>query len=71
MRELLFGPWEPLLAYTRQYSWHVFVNVLVVAQLGILVTYMIFGKKGSSRGDSGGDIGGWDFGDGDGGGNAD
>jgi hypothetical protein len=67
MSELLFGPW-PLLAYTGQHPWHLLAAVLVLAQLGILVTHMIFGAKGSSRGGDGGDIGGWDFGDGDGGG---
>jgi uncharacterized membrane protein YgcG len=71
MNELLFGPWEPLLAYTGHHPWRMFANALVLAQLGVLVMYMMFGGKGSSRGDSGGDIGGWDFGDGDSGGSGD
>jgi hypothetical protein len=71
MNELLFGPWGPLFASTGQYPWRVFAAVLVLAQLGILVMHMIFGEKGSSRGGDGGDIGGWDFGDGDGGGGGD
>jgi hypothetical protein len=41
--------------------------VLVCAQFSVLVLHMIFGKKGSSSAGDGGDIGGWDFGDGDGG----
>ena len=71
MNELLFGPWAPLFAYTRLHPWQVFADVLVLAQLGILVMHMIFGAKGSSRGGTGGDIGDWDFGDGDGGGGGD
>ena len=71
MNELLFGPWGPLFATTRQYPWQIFAAVLVLAQFGILLMHMIFGGKGSSRGGDGGDIGGWDFGDGDGGGGGD
>jgi hypothetical protein len=67
MNELLFGPWAPLFAYTKQHPWQVLANVLALAQLGILITHMIFGEKGSSGSGGGGDIGGWDFGDGDGG----
>jgi hypothetical protein len=67
MNELLFGPW-PLFATTKQFSWQVLAAVLVAAQFGILVLHMMFGNKGSSSGGDGGDFGGWDFGDGEGGG---
>jgi hypothetical protein len=68
VNDLLFGPW-PLFAIAKQYySWQMLAAVLVAAQFGIVALYMMFGKKRSSRGGDGGDIGGWDFGDGDGGG---
>jgi hypothetical protein len=69
MNELLFGTGaSPLLAYARQFPWQVFAGALVLAQFAILALHMMFGAKGSSGGGDGGDIGGWDFGDGDGGG---
>jgi hypothetical protein len=71
MNELLFGPSTPPFAYLGLRPWQVVAAVLVLAQFGILVMHMIFGEKGSSRGGDGGDIGGWDFGDGDGGGGGD
>jgi hypothetical protein len=62
MQEFLLGRWGPqILAYSQQYPWRVFAAVLVAIPLLDLV----FGKNRSS---SGGDIGGFDFGDGDGGG---
>jgi hypothetical protein len=67
MSELLFGTGaSPLLAYARQFPWQVFAGALVLAQFAILALHMMFGDKRSSRGMDGGDIGGWDFGDGDG-----
>jgi hypothetical protein len=67
MYELLFGSGtSPLLAYGKQYPSHVWIGVLVLAQFAILALHMMFGDKRSSRGTDGGDIGGWDFGDGDG-----
>jgi hypothetical protein len=66
MNEWLFGSWAPLLAYSRQYPLQVFAGVLVFAQFAILLLHMMFGR--ATRGSDGGDIGGWDFGDGDGGG---
>jgi hypothetical protein len=69
MKELLFGTGvSPLLAYSKQYPWHVLACVLVLAQFAILVLHMIFGDRRSSHGMDSGDIGGWDFGDSDGGG---
>jgi hypothetical protein len=68
MHDLLFGSLGPLLGIPKLHPWQVFGAVLVFAQFGILVLHMMFGAKGSSRGGDGGDIGGWDFGDGDGGG---
>ena len=66
VNDWLFGPW-PLFAVAKQYySWQMLAVVLVVAQLGILVLHMMFGNNGSSSGGDGGDIGGWDFGEGDG-----
>jgi hypothetical protein len=62
MQELLFGSWGPqIVAYSQQYPWPVFAAVLVA----ILLLDLVFRKNRSS---SGGDIGGFDFGDGDGGG---
>jgi hypothetical protein len=66
MHEFLSGTWEPLLAYTRHEPLRALVGVLVVAQLAILAFLLMFGK-GKWGADSG-DISGWDFGDGDGGG---
>jgi hypothetical protein len=63
MQELLLGTWGPqLVAYSRQYPWRVFAAVLT----GILLLDMMFRKNRGSSGDAG--VGGWDFGDGDGGG---
>jgi hypothetical protein len=62
MQELLLGTWgRPIVAYCQQYPWRVFAAVLV----GILVLDLMFRK---SRSSSGGDVdvGGFDFGDGDG-----
>ena len=67
MHDLLFGSLGPLFGIPRLHPWQVFAAVLVFAQFGILLLHMIFGAKGSSHGSDGGDIGGWDFGDGDGG----
>jgi hypothetical protein len=62
MQELLFGIWSPqLISYRQQHPWRVFAIVLV----GILVLDMMF-REDRSGGDSG--VGGWDLGDGDGGG---
>jgi hypothetical protein len=57
---LLFGTWSPqIIAYSQQYPWRVFAAVLVA----ILLLDLMFRKTRSS---SGGDFGGFDFGDGDG-----
>jgi len=62
MQELLLGTWGlQIVAYSQQYPWRVFTAMLV----GILLLNMMFGKNRSSG--DGGDIGGFDFGDGDGG----
>lgn len=62
MQELLLGSWSPqIVAYSQQYPWRVFAAVPVAA----LVLDLMFRKKRSS---AGGDFGGFDFGDGDGGG---
>ena len=64
MQELLLGTWSPpIIAYGQQYPWRVFAIVLVA----ILLLDLMFRKIPSSSGD-GVDIGGLDFGDGDGGG---
>jgi hypothetical protein len=68
MGELLSGSWATLFVHARQYPLQTLAAVLVAAQFGIFVLHMIFGDKNSSRGCDGGDIGGWDFGDADGGG---
>jgi hypothetical protein len=71
MQELLLGPllaplsgtWGPqIIGYSQQYPWRVFAAVLAV----VLLLDMLFRKTRSSA--AGGDIGGFDFGDGDGGG---
>ena len=67
MNELLFGPWEPLLAATGHHPWRVFAAALVFAQFAVLVLHMVLGQEDRRAGD-GGDLGGWDLGDGDGGG---
>ena len=60
MQELLFGTWSPqIIAYSQQYPWRVFAGVLVA----ILLLDLMFRQRRSS---SGGDFGGFDFGDGDG-----
>jgi hypothetical protein len=62
MQELLFGSWGPqFLAYSQQYPWRVFAAVLVA----ILLMDLMFRKRSSGTGD-GLDLGGFDFGDGDG-----
>ena len=62
MQELLLGTWgSQIVAYGQQYPWRVFAAVLV----GILLLDLMFGKKRASG--DGVDIGGFDFGDGDGG----
>ncbi len=66
MHEFLSATWEPLLATARHEPWRAFAGMLVVAQLAILALCVMF-KKGT-WGSDGGDIGGWDFGDSDGGG---
>jgi hypothetical protein len=64
MQELLFGTWSPpIIAYSQQYPWRVFAAVLVT----ILLLDLMFRKRSSGGGD-GVDIGGFDCGDGDGGG---
>ncbi|MGH6641471.1 MAG: hypothetical protein ACRED3_02120 [Bradyrhizobium sp.] len=71
MPELLFGTWGPQIvgfsrqvaAYSLQYPWRVFAVVLVV----ILLIDMMFRKRASGTGD-GLELGGLDFGGGDGGG---
>jgi uncharacterized membrane protein YgcG len=66
MQELLLGSWGPqIVAYSQQYPWRVFAAVLVAT---LLVPDLMFRKKRSSSGGDGGDISGFDFGDGDGGG---
>ena len=61
MQEFLFGTWSPqIIAYSQQYPWRVFAAVLVA----ILLLDLMFRKTRSSS--DGGDIGGLDFGDGDG-----
>jgi hypothetical protein len=67
MQELLLGTWwrswgPPVLAYGQKNPWVVFAAVLV----GILLLDMMFRKNRGTSGDA--DIGGWDVGDGDGGG---
>ena len=64
MQQWLFGTWgHDILAYSRQYP----APVLAVVLAGIsIVINLVFGTRGSGSGDL--DIGGYDFGDGDGGG---
>jgi hypothetical protein len=70
MQELLFGTWGPhivafsqqVVAYGLQYPWRVFAAVLVV----ILLMDLMFRKRSSGTGD-GLEVGGLDFGGGDGG----
>jgi len=63
MQELLFGDWgRQIVTYSQQYPLRVVTAVLVAAIIGI---QLMFGKWGPSSGD-GGDIEGFDFGDGDG-----
>jgi hypothetical protein len=74
MQELLFGTWGPqivsfsrqIVAYSLQYPWRVFAAVLVV----ILLTDLMFRKRSSGTGD-GLELGGLDFGGGDGDGGGD
>jgi hypothetical protein len=69
MRELLVGSWGPQIAaygrqavaYSLQYPWRVFAAGLVA----ILLVDMMLRKRSSSAGD-GLELGGLDFGDGDG-----
>ena len=74
MQELLFGTWGPPIAgfgrqsvaHSLQYPWRVFAAVLVV----ILLVDMMFRNRSSGTGD-GLELGGLDFGGGDGDGGAD
>ncbi|MBN8986792.1 MAG: hypothetical protein J0H42_01000 [Rhizobiales bacterium] len=74
MQELLFGSWGPqligfsrhIVAWTLQYPWRVFAAVLVV----ILLMDLMFRKRASGAGD-GLELGGLDFGGGDGDGGGD
>ena len=62
MQDLLFGTWGPqIIAYSQQYPWRVFAAVLVA----ILLTDLMFRKRSSGTGD-GLELGGLDFGSGDG-----
>jgi len=62
MQELLFGSWGPqIIAYSQQYPWRVFAAVLVA----ILLMDLMFRKRSSGTGD-GLELGGLDFGGGDG-----
>jgi len=66
MQELLFGTlsgtWGPqIIAYSQQYPWRVFAAVLVA----ILLMDLMFRKRSSNTGD-GLELGGLDFGGGDG-----
>ena len=71
MQELLLGTWGPhiagfgrqAVAYGQQYTWRVFAAVLVA----ILLVDMMFRNRSSGTGD-GLELGGPDFGGGDGGG---
>jgi hypothetical protein len=61
MQELLLGSWSPqIIAYSQQYPWRVFAAVPVA----VLLLDLMFRKRRSSS--DGGDIGGFDFGDGHG-----
>jgi pilus assembly protein Flp/PilA len=61
-QELLFGTWSPqIISFCRQYPWQVFAFVLVTA-------LVVFDLTRKNRSASGGDLSGFDFGDGDGGG---
>jgi hypothetical protein len=74
MQELLFGSWGPsivgfswqVVAYSLQYPWRVFACVLVA----ILLIDLMFRKRSSGTGD-GLELGGLDFGGGDGDGGGD
>jgi hypothetical protein len=62
MQELLFGTWGPqIIAYSQQYPWRVFAAVLVA----ILLMDLMLRKRSSGTGD-GLELGGLDFGGGDG-----
>ena len=69
MQDLLFGTWGPqladysrqIVAYSLQYPWRVFAALLVA----ILLLDLAFRKRSSSTGD-GLELGGLDFGGGDG-----
>ena len=69
MQELLFGTWglpitaysEQVAAYSLQYRWRVFAAILVA----ILLMDLMFRKRSSAAGD-GLELGGLDFGGGDG-----
>jgi hypothetical protein len=62
MQELLFGSWgKQIIAYSQQYPWRVFAAVLVA----LLLMDLMFRKRSSGTGD-GGELGGLDFGGGDG-----
>jgi hypothetical protein len=62
MQELLFGTWGPqIIAFSQQYPWRVFAAVLVA----ILLMNLMF-RKGSSGTGDGPELGGLDFGGGDG-----
>jgi hypothetical protein len=63
MQELLLGKWgRQLVASSQQYPWRIFAAVIV----GILLLDMMLRKNRGASCDA--DIGGWDSGDGDGGG---
>jgi hypothetical protein len=62
MQELLFGTWGPqFIAYSQQHPWHVFAAVLVA----LLLMDLMFRRQSSGTGD-GFELGGLDFGGGDG-----
>jgi len=62
MQELLLGTWGPqIVAYSLQYPWRVFAGLLVA----ILLLDLMFRKRSSGTGD-GLELGGLDFGGGDG-----
>jgi hypothetical protein len=67
MQELLFGSWGPqIIAYSQQHPWRVFAAVLVA----ILLMDLMFRKRSSGTGDWP-ELGGLDFGGGDGDGGGD
>ena len=62
MQELLFGSWGPqIIVYSQQHPWRVFAAGLVA----ILLTDLMLRKQSSGTGD-GLELGGLDFGGGDG-----